>query len=282
MITTGAKWFYGLAAAALVAALAYGFSTQGGLSGVFTFGLLGGVGERLGMLVLLGLAATAAMLGSVVIAVRDADAEAIESLLGIEILPAAAPPSYESYWPVVAAFGVGAAMIGLVVGEVLFVVGVMAVGVAFVEWAVDAWADRATGDPEANRQIRNRIMHPIEFPVAGALAIAALVLCVSRVLLALPKEGSDAVAIAFAAVVLAVAFLFAYKPSIGRTAVGVVLALFAVAVLVGGIVAAANGSRSFEDEGGGSKQEQPTSTTPTTGQSLRLTGGRGTWQAEGA
>jgi hypothetical protein len=281
MITTGAKWLYGLAAAALLAALVYGFSTQGGLSGVFTFGLVGGIGERLGMIVLLGLSATAALLGSVIIAVRDADAEAVEALLGVDSLPAAAPPTYPSYWPVVAAFGVGTAMIGLVVGEALFVVGVIAVGVAFVEWLVDAWADRATGDPETNRQIRNRMMHPIEIPIAGALGIAALVLCVSRVLLALSKEGADAVAIAFAAIVLAVAFLFAYKPSIGRRAVGVVIALFAVAVLVGGIIAAANGSRSFEDEGGGSKQEQPT-TTPTTGQSLRLPGGQGTWQVEGA
>jgi hypothetical protein len=233
------------------------------------------------MIVLLGLSATAALLGSVIIAVRDADAEAVEALLGVDSLPAAAPPTYPSYWPVVAAFGVGTAMIGLVVGEALFVVGVIAVGVAFVEWLVDAWADRATGDPETNRQIRNRMMHPIEIPIAGALGIAALVLCVSRVLLALSKEGADAVAIAFAAIVLAVAFLFAYKPSIGRRAVGVVIALFAVAVLVGGIIAAANGSRSFEDEGGGSKQEQPT-TTPTTGQSLRLPGGQGTWQVEGA
>ena len=28
------------------------------------------------------------------------------------------------------------------------------------------WSERATGDAEVNRQIRNRLMYPIEIPVA--------------------------------------------------------------------------------------------------------------------
>ena len=37
-------------------------------------------------------------------------------------------------------------------------VGLLAVVV--VEWTVQVWADRATGDPEVNRAIRNRLMYP--------------------------------------------------------------------------------------------------------------------------
>ena len=52
-----------------------------------------------------------------------------------------------------------------------------------VEWMVLAWSDRATGDPETNRLVRNRIMAPFEVPLAGFLVVAGSVVAFSRLLL---------------------------------------------------------------------------------------------------
>ncbi len=250
MVTTGAKWFFGLTALAMVAAAIYGWGSRGGLSGPVTGGLVRAVGEQAGYMVLASLAVASLFLGGVVTAVRDADADAVAAVAGTDGLPAASPPAGNSHWPAIAAFGVGVAIVGLAVGALLFVIGLFVVGIALVEWTVRAWADRATGDPVANRQIRDRFMHPIEFPIAGALAIGVVVLCVSRVLLALPETAADATAIGLAIVVLTTAGLIAWRPRIARSVLTAVVVLFAMVVIAGGIIAAAHGSRTYEKEGG--------------------------------
>ena len=57
MITTGAKFFFGLAALALAGAAVFAWSNHGGLAGVLTGGLYGGVGDHAGYAVLLAAAA---------------------------------------------------------------------------------------------------------------------------------------------------------------------------------------------------------------------------------
>ncbi len=245
MFTTGSKWFLGLTGFALVAAAAYGWGSGGGAMGVLTAGFRGGVGELAGFIVLLSVAAAAALVATVAIAFRDADSDVVRATIGAETVPPAAPPAPASHWPLVAAFGVALVILGLVVGAGLVAVGLFVVGAATIEWMVQAWADRATGDPEANRQIRNRFMYPLEIPIAGAAAIGAVVFLISRVLLALPKAGSNAVAIAAAALVLAVGFAVAARPRITRGLITALLVLGGLVVLVSGVVAAANGEREF-------------------------------------
>ena len=71
--------------------------------------------------------------------------------------PLAVAPAHGSYWPVTGAFGCGLVVLGLAISNVLFMVGCfLLLGVA-VEWMVLAWSDRATGDPEVNRQLRRRM-----------------------------------------------------------------------------------------------------------------------------
>ena len=72
----------------------------------------------------------------------------------------------------------------------VFVLGLLGLTICLVEWSARAWADRATGDAEVNRSIRDRLMHPVETPIAAVLGIGLIVLAVSRILLALPKIGS--------------------------------------------------------------------------------------------
>jgi hypothetical protein len=246
MFTTGTKWFFGVTGFALVAAFVYGLGSGGGLLGVATLGLKGGAGELAGLTVIVSLAAASTLVGGVVLAFRDADADIVAERLGLDVVPAASPPAAPSYWPVVAAFGAALVVLGLVVGAGLVAIGGFVIGAALVEWMVQAWADRATGDPEANRQIRNRIMYPLEIPIAGAVAIGAVVFLLSRILLALPKVGSNAVAIGVAVVVLAAGFLIAARPKISRGLIRAVLVIAALAVLIAGVVAAAQGEREFE------------------------------------
>ena len=81
-------------------------------------------------------------------------------------------------------------VIGLAVGPIMFTIGMVGLAICLVEWAVRSWSDRATGDPEVNRSIRNRFMQPVEIPALAVIGIAGMVLAVSRILLALPKIGS--------------------------------------------------------------------------------------------
>lgn len=250
MVTTASKFFFAAAFVALVAAYAYGIGTDGDFVGVLTLGLKGPVGEVAGYTVLQLVAAVLLGLGAASSILRDADPEVQAAAARLEALPPAVAPATTSYWPVLGAFGAVVAAIGLVASPVLFVVGLFGVGLVVLEWMVSAWSERATGDPAVNHQIRNRLMYPIEIPVAGALAIAVLVVSVSRMLLASSTEGASAIAIAVALVVLVAGFLIAYRPKLGKDAIAAVLAVFAVLVIVGGIVGAASGARDFEEHHG--------------------------------
>lgn len=252
MFTTGSKWFFGLAAAAFVAALVYGGATSGteiGMStftGVLTFGYKGGVGDHVGYAILMGLAGASLFLGTTTAAFRDSSVEAGAELLERETVPEVVAPERGSYWPIIAAFGVGFVAVGLVTDQPLVLLGIVVLVAAAFEWAVGAWSERATGDPEVNRAIRRRVMLPVEVPVMGVIGIAIFVLSVSRILLAVPKLGVYLIFGIVPAVVLILAFVLAAKPKVNPSVLAVVCVLGALAVLVGGVVSAATGPREIE------------------------------------
>jgi hypothetical protein len=262
MITTGSKFFFGLALAALLAAWVYGLSTGGDPVGVVAAGAKGAVGEHLGYTILASVAVLSAFLGCVVVAFRDADPEAQAAVVGTEV-PPATPPASASAWPAVGAFGLVLAAIGLVVGSPLFLAGLGVVAIVLIEWMVQAWADRATGDPEVNRALRNRVMMPIEIPATAVICIGLLVLGVSRVLLALPAVGATVVAIAVASLILLAASLLAVRPRVGANLVATLAVVGGLAVAVGGIVGAAVGPHEVEEhegevvDDGGAGETQP-------------------------
>ncbi|HEX5367614.1 MAG TPA: hypothetical protein VFW63_13235 [Acidimicrobiales bacterium] len=255
MITTGSKWFFGLGLVTLVLAAAYGWTTGGNGFGPLTIGYKGGVGDHLGYGILLCAGLASLFLGTVATAARDAEAEAVAELAGTEVVPPVRPAG-ASYWPPLAAFGAALVVVGLVSGAVLVVFGLVVLGIVLVEWAVQSWADRATGDPEVNRRIRNRLMNPIEFPLAAALVLGVLALAFSRVFLTLSSEATVWVALAIGVVVVAGGFLVAARPRISpNVVVGLVVAGAVVAIGVG-IAAGVAGTRDFEehgDEGGGAE-----------------------------
>ncbi len=246
MITTSAKWFLGLGAVSFALAAAYGYSTGGNRLGPLTAGYYGGVGDHLGYTILLTIALAAALLGLVAVLTRDADPAALAQLAGTDDAPAAVAPAFPSHWPVVAAFGAGLVTLGLVISNVLFMVGAFVLLAVVIEWMVLAWSDRATGDPETNRLVRRRIMAPFEVPLAGFLVVAGAVIAVSRILLTSSQMGAVAVAVVAGVIILGIGTLLATRPTISPNVVAGLLTVLALGVVVAGVASAARGERFIE------------------------------------
>jgi hypothetical protein len=247
MITTGSKWFFGLGFVSLVLAAAYGWTTGGNGLGPLSLGYKGSVGDHLGYGILVSGAVVSLFLGFVATAVRDADAEAVAQVAGTDTVPAVTPAG-TSYWPPVAAFGVALVLIGLVSSTPVFVFGLIVLGIVLVEWTVQAWADRATGDPETNRRIRNRVMNPIEFPAVAALALGVIAIAFSRVFLTFSADVTVWVGVGLTALIVGGAFLVASRPRISSNVVIGLLVVAAVAIVSIGVAGALNGPREFHEE----------------------------------
>ena len=275
MITRGAKYFFGAAAVGYLTALVYGFvtgaSAHGGVIEVFqsgaivdsivgplSFGWKGWVGDHVGYATLMAFAGTMLVLGGFCSAFRDGSAEGLAELQGATVDRAAGTaagadlriplPSGLSYWPLLTAFSLGAIVVGAAVSTPLVVIGAIGLVVAGFEWTVRAWSDRITGDPDRNRQIRERLMHPIEVPVGATLAIALIVFCMSRILLAIPKVGSVFFIIILAALVFVIAIVLASRPQLKRSVLVAVVILGGLAILAGGIAGGIAGPRESSEE----------------------------------
>jgi len=249
VIPTGSKLWFGVAAFALVAAAAYFLASNG---------------EEYGAMVLLSLVVAAFTLGLLLSFIRDGDLSP-RGAGDAQAVPAqqATGPQLAAAWPVLAAVGVGLTVVGLAAGGLLLYLGLLLVAAAGIEWMVQAWAERATADPEHNQSLRNRLMYPIEIPVLAAAVIAVVIIAFSRVLLAVSKVGSTVVAIVVAAAILGAAFLITSRPRLSSSLLTVVVGLGVVGLLGGGIVGAVAGEREFEvheaeahgeGEGGGGEE----------------------------
>jgi hypothetical protein len=246
MSTTGSKFLFALSAFGLLAAVVYGLSTGGDIVGVLTGGYKGGVGEHLGYVVLVALGVTAGFLGGMMAAFRDADPASVAEIAATDALARADAPFGASYWPIIGSFGAAILLLGVVVGPPLFVLGAVVLVIAIVEWTVRAWSDRATGDPEVNRLIRNRLMYPVEIPVLAVLVIGGVAIGFSRVFLALSQAGATIFAIIMSSLVFGIAAVVATRPKISRSVVSGLILAGGLAVLVGGVVGASVGERDFE------------------------------------
>jgi len=290
LITRGSKFFYAAAVVGFVAAVLYGFLTgasdHGGVYAVFTDGAVvksiigpislgwkGWVGEHIGYTVLMSFSGVMLVLGILTTATRDADAEALAQIDGVDLadLPPATTPFGISWWPLVAAFSAGIVVVGLAFSTVLFYVGLVGLVVAAFEWTVRAWSERATADPALNQEYRNRLMRPLEVPVGAVLVIAVLGLAVSRILLAISGNAAAYLIIVLAAVVFGLANLLASRPELKRPVIITVLVVGALALIGGGIAAGIAGPKAKASEGLGAFDSAP----PAVGVNTDSTGTQG-------
>lgn len=246
MFTWGSKYLFSVCVAAFLSAIVYGLVSGGGPVGVISFGYKGGVGEHVGYTVLMSASFVALILGIVSVVTRDGDAEDMAALAGSEQALAVRPPAGLSIAGPLSAFGIGCLAVGVAVSQAFLYLGVAVLFVVGIQWMVQAWSERATGDDEVNNIIRNRILGPIEVPMLGMLAIAVIVLGISRVLLTVSKTGSVVVASVAAAFVFLAAILIA-KSRAPRAIISAIVSFGAVAVLAGGIIGAVNGERDFHE-----------------------------------
>lgn len=263
MFTTGFKFWFAATLIGLAAAFAYavGSSDTGIVDtvlGPVSVGYKGAVGEHSGYTILLGFAGISLLMALIMAGVRDADPQSLAEVARVEEVPRPRPPAGPSWWPIIGAIGAALGAVGAVTGLSFSVIGVALVTVAAVEWTITAWADRVTIDPRANRELRSRLMLPVEIPVIGVLAIGVVVVSGSRILLAVSEAGSVAVAAALASVVFVLAVAFASRSNPPRSLVNGALLIGAVALLAGGVIAATSGERDFHHGGGGSGEEAET------------------------
>ena len=247
MFPWGSKYLFAASGASWLAGLVYGMTSGGGLVGVLSFGYKGGVGEHFGYTVLMLLMVATFMLSMVVFFTRDGDAEAMAALVGAETVPQVTPGAGPAYWGPIAAFGAAATMLGLAVSMVFFYLGMATFFMVLVLWTVEAWADRVTADNEVNRVIRNRTLGPLEVPMIATIGIAAIVLAMSRMFLAASHTGAVIIGALFTIVIFGGAVALS-RTTASRKTWTAVLAFGAVAVLGGGVVAAAIGEREIEHE----------------------------------
>jgi hypothetical protein len=244
MVGTGSRLFFALAALAFLGAGAYGLTTGGDPLGVVSMGYKGGVGEHFGYAVLTFLGSVALALGLFGAVLRDVD----PSTAPTDALPEAPVPDTTSVWPLVGAVGLVITALGLVAGSGLFVLGVIVLATTAVEWAVKVWSDRATGDPAVNRSIRNRLMAPIEIPLAAVLVIVFIVLGVSRVFLAVSATTAVVIGSVAATLIVIGAVIVLSRPQHSSRVATVLLTIGALAVIGGGIAGVAAGEREFHHE----------------------------------
>lgn len=140
-------------------------------------------------------------------------------------------------------------VVGLVSEPLLVIFGLVALGIVVVEWTVQTWSDHATGDPATNRRIRNRLMNPIEFPLAGVLAVGLVVISFSRVFLAVSSFGAVWVAAVLGGVVVLLGALLATRPRASANLVVGLLLVAAVVVIGLGVAGSVAGERDFHPAG---------------------------------
>lgn len=251
MFTWGSRNLFGVALLAYVGAIVYGLSTGGHLIGTMSMGYKFGVGEHVGYTILMGVMFVALLLGIMSIATREGNSEDMSELIGVDHALAVRPPTTPAFWGPLAGFGLACIALGVATSQAFLYLGLAVLAVTTLEWTVLAWSDRATGDPEVNSVIRTRFLSPMEVPMLALLAIAVIVLGLSRVLLAVSQTGSVVVA-AVAALLVFGSAVFIAKSRAPRAIISAIVAVGAVAVLAGGIVGAAVGERDFhhgEEEG---------------------------------
>jgi hypothetical protein len=226
MFTTGFKLYGVLALVGLLAAFVQTFSVTN---------------EFVGIWVYFGLTAAAGLVGGTVVYYRDAGTGTMVARqlrpVEAESVTANAPAVTPSTWPLIGALGIGLTAVGLVENAFITTIGLAVVAGTVVEWMVQGWSDRASADRRYNAGLRGRILHPLEFPVLGALVAGFVIYAFSRIMLAINVTVALVLFCVVGAVILVVAAVLARlkdlsKPVlIGVSVVGV--GLFVAAAVTG-------------------------------------------------
>lgn len=233
MFTTGSKLFIGSSVLAIVAAVAFGVSYDGAAAWTAAIGL---ISVSIALLFLM----------AINFWVRDSNVSGMDSDATTTSAAAQERPS-NSMWPAVGALGGALVAIGLVATPVVFKAGIVVLLIALFEWLVQAWSDRASSDRRFNASVRGRIMHPLEFPVLGAVGLTVIIYSFSRIMLFLSKESGPAVFVILAALITLGGFLFASRPTLKASVVAGICTIATLGLVSTGAVMAIDGEREMHE-----------------------------------
>lgn len=223
MFTNGSKYFIGLSGFSAVALVIYIATVDGAVGGAVALASI---------MVASGLLAGLALFN------RDGDVQ-----VGDASAPANAEPLGSSLWPLVSTLGIVGMGIGLITHEIVFLLGLVALGAGFVEWVIQGWSESASSDRAYNATVRGRLIHPLEFPVLATVGAGVLVVAFSRIMLAVSKTTGAITFIVVGSLVLAGGVLFAIRPNLKKTLAVGLCAIGAVGIVAGGIAGASVGKR---------------------------------------
>ncbi|MHB1129728.1 MAG: hypothetical protein ACYC06_06750 [Ilumatobacteraceae bacterium] len=223
MFTTGSKYFLGIGTLAAIAI---------GVSLFFVHP------SALAVTVLIGLFGAVGLLAGVVLYARDGD------VTGDEMSASSHPAPTASMWPLLTAVGAALLLLGTITQVAIFLLGIVVLVGAFVEWTVLAWSERASSDDAFNAAARKRLLNPIEFPVLGAVGLGLLIFSFSRVMLAVDKQVGVALFIIIGALLLVGGVLFAVRTTLQRSVVAAICVIAAIGIVAAGIASARSGMRS--------------------------------------
>ncbi len=197
-------------------------------------------GDMLGSVLFLMLGVAAFLLGVMLSSIR-------ENEYAPALAPNAPPPNVRPVavaplpggggWPVAGGIAVVLIMLGLIEHPLFAWAGVLVGMVGGVGWLARS-ASESTGRPIS--------LLPIGLPILGLATIASVMYFLSRILLAVPEVASTTIALLVAVVIMAAASLAAVRPNISGRTLATVLAIGTVAMVAGGIIAAARGERHIE------------------------------------
>jgi plastocyanin len=147
--------------------------------------------------------------------------------------------------PFLAAVAAGLVAVGLAEGPAYVVSGGLLGLVIAGLWTAQVWREHPSWTPRLGERMGQRLLVPSLLPVVALLTTAVIAIALSRILLAVSKDGSIIIAGVAALAILAACAVIAYRPRVGP---GAMLGLIAVgAVLAGtaGVWGAAAGEREF-------------------------------------
>lgn len=232
MFSTGSKLFLGATTLALIATIVFGVATGGDTYWTSMIGLISAT-------------VALALLTGINFFVRDSNVGSMQPDATTSSAAAQETPG-NSMWPAAAALGTALLVVGVITEPIVFKAGVVVLLACLVEWMVQAWSERASADRTYNASVRKRVLHPLEFPVLGAIGLAVVVYSFSRIMLFASKQAGPAIFGTMAALLLLCGFLLATQASIKKSVAAGVCTIAALGLVSTGAVMAIDGERPIE------------------------------------
>lgn len=224
MFTPGSKFFLGLSGLALISAVLYTIFINP---------------SDIGAYALFGLLLSGALVSGFSFYTRDGD-----STSEAEAVEAAAYSPAPSFWPIVFALGIAIVLLGVATNQIVFVLGIAVLFGGGVEWTIQSWAERASGDAEFNSFVRHRAIGALDYPGLAAVALGVIAYLFSRIMLASSKNGATLILTIVSAVILAFGFYVAKQPVFRGKAVALIVSAASLLLVVAGVATAISGERS--------------------------------------